>query len=135
VTAQNPGEAVEKAVLAIPKSVAWRSEKELVTADLKTHTLKRISIGKGFQPPPWQLPEPLPEIASREKYNSIYFPIFEPAMQGGWTAYLEYRATNQSQRSYHMLPVKVDGNIVPRFVSNDSTKKFLRVLRPRIPSK
>jgi len=136
VTAKNVGEAVEKAVLAIPKSVAWRSEKELVTADLKTHAIKRIPTGKEFQPPPWELPSPYPDLdVIREKFNSIYFPLFEPAIQGGWTTYLQYRAENQTKRGYIMHPVKIDGNIVPRFFPNDLNKNFLRVLRPRIPVK
>lgn len=81
-------------------------------------TLVTVPVGPGYHSPP--------------DTDSVYFPIFEPRVPGGWSAYLRGRAGSTTFRAPDRLnDLQVDGSIMPGLFYR-GTAQPIPIVRPKV---
>lgn len=91
----------------------------------ETHATVLRRLRKGVAPSA-AFPNPAPFA------DSVYFPLWEPQYEHGWTGYLAKRAEGPVQVSPLLKQVKADGSIIPglHYVGTDWDP--LPIVRPRV---
>jgi hypothetical protein len=81
-------------------------------------TVVTVPVGPGFNPPP--------------DTSSVYFPVFEPRIPGGWNAYLRRRAASAAFRAPERLnDLQVDGSIMPGLFYRGVAQP-IPIVRPKV---
>jgi hypothetical protein len=103
-------------VRAIKKSVAFDGSNHVLNNG--TGGTFQVPVGSGYNPPP--------------DITSVYFPIFEPRVPGGWNTYLNTRRVDPTFRAPDRLnALVVDGAIMPG-IFYQGIGQPIPVVRPKV---
>jgi hypothetical protein len=108
---------VQMSLLNKNGSVRWASVADALAA-VQGAVATDPAPGTGYTPPP--------------SANAIYFPLYRPAIAGGWTAYLTARGTNPAFRApKNLVAFVADGSIMPGLHQSGQAKPF-PIVRPKV---
>jgi hypothetical protein len=122
------GDDVVKILGQMPGGIVWMAEDKLLPEfQGRAELASTLSVGAGFQEPPWQdHPRAGPSLGDARK--TIFVPLFEP--DGGWIGYFEDKARDPTVKYGPLLnPVAADARWLPGLAR---IADKIRVIRPRL---